>query len=327
MINVFNITSNTLEGPVLVTGAGGCIGAWTLYLLNIAGIETIAFDLSNDKRRPLLLMQEQELEKVKWITGNIVNSENLDTLVNEHKIKSIIHLAALQVPFCAEDPINGAKVNVVGSVNVFESAKKFGINHISFASSVAAHGFLKDYEALETLYGAYKLCTENIAKVYWNDYNISSLCLRPGVVTGVGRDQGMTSKTTSVILAAVLGEKYTVPFTGKVSHLFAGEAASAFIHSASSKKEGAFSFDLNGPSVLVEDIISIIRKNIPKSDVSSEGKPLPFPGSLSDQPLRDHLFKQGIDYGSVEAEKAILETISSFKTLAQVNKVNKNTLS
>ncbi len=327
MINEFNITPNTLEGPVLVTGAGGCIGAWTLYLLNKAGIETIAFDLSKDKRRPLLLMEEKELKEIKWETGNIIHSDNLNNLVDKNNIKTIIHLAALQVPFCAEDPINGAKVNVVGTVNIFETAKKYGINHISFASSVAAHGFLDDYNALETLYGAYKLCTENIAKVYWNDCNISSLCLRPGVVTGVGRDQGMTSKTTSVILAAVLGEQYTVPFTGIVSHLFAGEAAAAFIHSASSKKEGAFTFNLNGPSILVEDIINIIQKSIPNSNISSEGNPLPFPGNLSDKPLRDHLLNQGIDYGHMEAEATILKTISSFKKLAEANKVDKETLS
>ena len=36
----------------------------------------------------------------------------------------IIHLAALQLPFCKADPVAGARVNVVGTVNIFEAAKR-----------------------------------------------------------------------------------------------------------------------------------------------------------------------------------------------------------
>ena len=44
---------------VLVTGAGGCIGSWALALLTNAGVPAVAFDLSDDRRRPRLLMTER----------------------------------------------------------------------------------------------------------------------------------------------------------------------------------------------------------------------------------------------------------------------------
>ena len=51
-----------------------------------------------------------------------------------------------------------------------------------------------------------------------------SIGIRPGVVYGVGRDQGMTSKTTLAILAAALGREYEVPFRGSVSYLYAARS-------------------------------------------------------------------------------------------------------
>src|SRR6266581_6345086 len=80
---------------------------------------------------------------------------------------------------------------------------------------IAAYGAMDEgHGAMHTLYGAYKYCDEQIAKVYSGDWGIHSLGIRPGVVYGVGRDQGLTSKTTVAILAAAAGKPYEVPFSG-----------------------------------------------------------------------------------------------------------------
>ena len=120
----------------------------------------------------------------------------------QHDIRAIIHLAALQVPFCKADPAAGAKANVVGTVNVFEAARSRGLKRLAYASSIAAHSFFPGAPWLATLYGAYKLCDEMIARTYAGDWDVPSIGIRPGVVYGVGRDQGLTSKTTVAILAA-----------------------------------------------------------------------------------------------------------------------------
>ena len=59
----FPVDRASFDGPVLVTGAGGCIGSWTLALLTHAGVPAVAFDLSDDQRRPRLLMAEEELAR------------------------------------------------------------------------------------------------------------------------------------------------------------------------------------------------------------------------------------------------------------------------
>jgi len=123
MFEYFPISKSDFDGPVLVTGAGGCIGSWALALLERAGVPVAAFDLTDDKRRPGLLMSAAELGKVKWLTGDISDSDAMLKAAESTSARAIVHLAALQVPFCKADPVAGARVNVVGTVNVFEAAQ------------------------------------------------------------------------------------------------------------------------------------------------------------------------------------------------------------
>src|SRR6267378_4819765 len=172
----FSIDRASFPGPVLVTGAGGCIGSWVLALLVRAGVPACALDLSEDKRRPRLLIAESDLEKIAWRTGDISESKTVVQVFETVRPCAVIHLAALQVPFCKADPVAGAKVNVVGTVNVFEAARRLGIARIAYASSIAAHGAMDEgHGAMHTLYGAYKYCDEQIAKVYSEDWKVASV--------------------------------------------------------------------------------------------------------------------------------------------------------
>ncbi len=310
MFKQFKINAKDFNGPVLVTGAGGCIGSWALTLLTDAGIPVAAMDLTDDKRRPKLLMAESELAQVRWFTGDIADTAAVNSAVEKSGAKAIIHLAALQVPFCKADPIAGARVNVVGTINIFEAARKFGIKRIAYASSIAAHGVF-DPKTMATLYGAYKFANEQTSRVYAQDWQISSVGLRPGVVYGIGRDQGMTSKTTVAILSAAAGKPYTIPFRGPVSWLHAGEVASAFIKAVSKERSGAEVFDINGIASTVEQSVELIRKVAPEAKIAVSGDALPFPMALSDQPVHSFLG----DYGSISMEDGIRQTYDIFTSL------------
>jgi nucleoside-diphosphate-sugar epimerase len=231
--------------------------------------------------------------------------------VARHDIRAIIHLAALQVPFCKADPVAGAKANVVGTVNVFEAARRHGLRRLAYASSIAAHSFLPGAPWLATLYGAYKLCDEMIARTYAEDWAVSSVGIRPGVVYGVGRDQGLTSKTTVAILAAAAERPYTVPFSGDVSALHAGEIASAFIKAVSEERDGAPVFDLNGRATSVAEWLDILCTVAPGAQLEIAGDPLPFPADLSDEPVRKYLG----DYGPVPLKEGIEATYAAFRRL------------
>ena len=57
----FRVDKASFDGPVLVTGAGGCIGSWALALLVKAGVPVVAFDLSDDRRRPRTILSTGSL--------------------------------------------------------------------------------------------------------------------------------------------------------------------------------------------------------------------------------------------------------------------------
>jgi nucleoside-diphosphate-sugar epimerase len=135
--------------------------------------------------------------------------------------------------------------------------------------------------------------------------------MRPGVVYGIGRDQGMTSKTTVAILAAAAGKPYTIPFTGPVSWLHAGEVASAFIKAVSKPRDQAVVFDINGISSTVEQSLEVLKKVAPGSNISANGPALPFPMALSDDPLREFLG----DYGQMPLDEGITHTHNIFRSL------------
>ena len=137
--------------------------------------------------------------------------------------------------------------------------------------------------------------------------------IRPGVVYGVGRDQGLTSKTTVAILAAAAGKSYDVPFSGGVSWLYAGEVASAFIRAVSRERSGAPVFDMNGVYAPVEEGIRILNKLEPSVTITCSGQPLALPMHLSDEPLRADLG----DYGNMPLAAGIHETFAAFRSLIQ----------
>jgi len=322
MLNQFQINSKDFNGPILLTGAAGCIGSWIMALCSKNGVPVIAFDLSKDKSRLKLLMSDEEIAKITWLAGDIANTQAVEEAVKNNDIRAIIHLAALQVPFCAADPIAGAKVNVVGTVNIFEAARQNNLKRLVYASSMAAHGALHESKYLATLYGAYKLCDENLAKVYYQDWNVPSICIRPGIVYGVGRDQGMTSKTTVATLAVAANTPYTIPFSGPTSALHAGEVAAAFIKSISKERDGAQVFDMNGIYTTVEKWVDILHKIQPKARIKITGKAISLPFHLSDEPLRDYIGRYetiGLDFG-------IEQTFNAFKKLLSQGKISAENL-
>jgi nucleoside-diphosphate-sugar epimerase len=283
-----------------------------LALLARAGVPACALDLTDDKRRARLLVPERDLAAVEWRTGDIGDSKAVIETFEAVRPCAVIHLAALQVPFCKADPSAGARVNVVGTVNVFEAARRLGIRRLVYASSVAAHGAIEEgLGTMRTLYGAYKYCDEQIARVYSEDWGVHSVGIRPGVVYGVGRDQGLTSKTTLAILAAASGKPFDVPFSGGVSWLYGGEVASAFIRAVAQERTGAPVFDMNGVYATVEHGLELLKNLAGSATITCSGQPLAFPMNLPDDPLRAYLG----NYGTMPLADGIRATYEAFQSL------------
>ena len=283
----------------LVTGAMGCLGAWTLRHLVEQGKKTVSLDVSENRHRLNLRLAPQEQQAITFEQCDLREFEQVKSVFERHKITHVIHLAALQVPFCRADPVMGAQVNVVGTVNIFEAARQLEIGHVSQASSIAVYGPAESYPTglikhdapfdPRTLYGVYKQATEGIGRIYWQDHQLSSITLRPYTVYGVGRDQGLTSEPTKAMLAAVQSKPYVINFGGRMQFQMASDVARYFILAAEKKIEGAMGYNLGGPLTSVEDVAKIIMGIRNDSKIEVEETQLPFPEGFDDTMLKQQL--------------------------------------
>lgn len=281
----------------LVTGAGGCIGVWVLRNLLREGVSVTALDLDPKYHRLPLLLNEKEIARINFIRGDISDLATVEGALKDSRATRIIHLAALQLPFCKADPVAGARVNVVGTVNVFEAAKRLGIKNLVYASSTAVYGPSEEYpeEPLahnaplkpRSHYGFYKQANEGTASVYFRDDGISSIGLRPYVVYGAGRDQGMTSTPTKAILAAAAGQPYHISYGGRYCFQYGDDTAKAFIQSARATFTGAEVFNIGGESVSTVEVIKAIEDAEPSASgrITFDDKPLPFPAEVDNAAL------------------------------------------
>ena len=189
------------------------------------------------------------------------------------------------------DPIGSTKINVIGSTNILELSRQRGISRLTYASSIAAQA-MADNEWLATLYGAHKLCIEQMASVYWQDWGLPSVGIRPAIVYGPGRDQGMSAAPTVAMLAASVGESYEIPFSGSVSYVHVEDVALRFVSAVGKSYDGAYVFDLDGTPSTIEDVISIIKSCYLGSKITFKGNAMPFPADADNGKLNEFL---GID--------------------------------
>ncbi len=286
-----------MQERFLVTGATGCIGAWTVRNLVREGVTTCILVRGSDIHRLELIMSKDEIGRVTFVSGDITNIDVIGRALAEHSITHIVHLAAMQLPFCKANPPLGAAVNVQGTVNIFEAAKQAGIKHVVYASSTAVYGprelypdgpLAHDAPLLpRSHYGVYKQANEGTAGVYWRDDGISSVGIRPYVVYGPGRDQGMTSTPTKAMLAAAAGQPYHISYGGRFGFQYAEDTAAAFIGAARAKLAGAEVFNLGGETVGISDVIREIEACEPslRGKITYDDIPLPFPEQIDNAPL------------------------------------------
>lgn len=253
----------------LVTGSEGCIGAWVVRNLTLAGCQTVAADITPPGTRLDKILDRTQYSTLVHERADLLDEGAIERIVKEHGITRVVHLAALQVPFVFANPLLGSQVNVIGTLRVLEAVRSAGeqVRGVSYASSAAAVGPPEDRHSPETLYGALKLCNEHTARIYARDYGVSSIGLRPCIVYGPTRDQGMTSALTMALKAATLKVPYEIPFGGLVDLQFAEDVASAFIRSAlfDGNTEGKV-YDLHGDAVTVQDFVAAIERTEPAAE-------------------------------------------------------------
>ncbi len=320
----------------LVTGAFGCIGVWVLRELLAAGAVVVASDIATGSPRLALVLDDEHDERLIREVVDVREMEDIERVLDEHSITRVIHLGALQVPFCRADPPLGAAVNVLGTANVLEAVRRRRnrIPHLVYASSIAAidaadgpsdgasDGTSDGTSGASasgmpgTIYGVYKRANEQMAMRYWLDEDLPSIGLRPHTVFGPARDQGVTSAPTMAMLAAAATRPYKIPYGGGAQFQYAPDVAGAFVAAALADVNSASVHNLRGALRSIPEVIEAIVDAAPQADglISYTETALSFPATVDSDGLDDAI-------GQLEETPfaaAVQDTIARFRVaLAQ----------
>jgi len=174
---------------------------------------------------------------------------------------------------------------------VLEAVKARGdrIPGLAYASSTAVYNASDPSPAPEsggtapsTLYGTYKLANEGTARVYWQDDGVASIGIRPYVVYGPGRDQGLTSGPSLAMAAAARGAGYEIGYGGTVQYDLAADVGRAFALAARAATNGANVANFPGEAASMEEVVAAIEGAAPEvaGQVAFADNRLPFPERL-----------------------------------------------
>jgi len=308
---------------ILVTGSSGFLGAWVVRDLIERGVDFVLFDRDPDLRR-LEALVPGPLPDVTFETGDVADDELVVATASKHGVTSILHLAALQMPFCRPNPMLGARVNILGTLAVFEAARRLDhVTKVVYASSAAVIGPEEFYEGRQvtdrdalspaTHYGVFKQANEGAARVYHLDHGVASIGLRPWTVYGLGRDQGLTSDATRAIKAALLGRPFTLRYSGKNALQYAGDVAAAFVESALDERDVCRTFNLRGEVEEMTDFVARIETLLPEAKglITLSGGQIPVAYDIDDSDLRAFL----PDLRRTSVAEGIAATLADFRRL------------
>ncbi|MGI9552405.1 MAG: NAD-dependent epimerase/dehydratase family protein [Aurantibacter sp.] len=261
---------------IFITGGTGCIGSVTIYkLLQSAEVDKIIIATRSNNTDPLKLWLGEELDtRLEFVTLDVSNYNEIESVLQEVNPTHIIHLGAYQSPDCSRDHIGGMEINTGGTMAMFDAAEKLpNLQRFVFASSGAVYGMRSMYPqdtiaedvplAPPNHYGIWKLAGEHLARLFYDNTKVPTVCLRINTTYGKGRDKGKTSAPTNALKAiamgAVTGEvmPFAMPYQGRENYHFVEDVGSHFAACALQDYQGFGAFNIQGETIPIKSFLEL----------------------------------------------------------------------
>lgn len=182
---------------VLITGGLGVNGAWVTRKLVARGLRLVLYENRLDDSLVRDVAGGYDV-----VHGDINDLAALIRTLQEHRIQRIVHMAALMPPGAQADPLNGFRVNALGTVQILEAARIAGIERVVFTSTWAAYGEIPPgphghptYQPVTEdhprnpviVYDVCKVASEGMGHNYQRNYGLPFLALRFAAIYGPGK--------------------------------------------------------------------------------------------------------------------------------------------
>ncbi|MGE0733468.1 MAG: NAD-dependent epimerase/dehydratase family protein [Alphaproteobacteria bacterium] len=280
---------------ILITGAG-LIGCETARLLQARGERVVLFDI-NPRRADIDRLIGPG--KAAIVQGDIADLDALLATIDAHKVDRVVHTAAMLTGAILRDPARGLNVNIMGTVNVLEAARRRGVKRVVASSSTTisypafstfkGDRFPVDFEAHvlsqkpTSFYAVCKLACEHLTMQFHQDFGLDTVLLRYGAVLSewAGPNTSIGGRMMRVLLEAAIQGRTAVMddpmllWNGGDDFIDARDCASANVAAlfAADPKQRAY-FVTMGKMHTLDDVIASVRKSFPgfKVDIRATTK-------------------------------------------------------
>lgn len=265
---------------ILVTGALGQIGSeLTEELRKRYGRENVvASDIRSDKSSAVVTGGL-------WTELDVTDAEVVEKAIIENRIDSVFHMAAILSATGEKNPQLCWRVNMDGTFNILEAARKNDLTRIIIPSSIAAFGpetprINTPQETIlrpKTMYGVTKVSGELLCDYYVQKFGLDVRGLRyPGIISSETLPGGGTTDyAVDIYYKAIEDGKYTcfVKEDTMLPMMYMPDCIKATLDLAEADHENLVhhsDFNVGALSVTAGDIANSIRKHIPDFKVDYE---------------------------------------------------------
>ena len=248
----------------LITGGAGFIGSNIVRrLLDLGHAPVVLDDLSSG-------FAENLVAEVPFVEADV--RDGAAVLDAAEGCDVVVHLAAsVGNARSIDDPIKDAQINVLGTLNVLQAARRHGLRRIVFSSSAGIFGELKTLPIAEdhpqdpdSPYGASKLAAEKMCLVFNKLYGMDNVCLRYFNVYGVNQRYDAYGNVIPIFADRILrGVPLTIFGDGEQTRDFvnARDVAAANIAAATAAAgvQGAFNIG-SATRVTINELAAMMQR-------------------------------------------------------------------
>jgi len=267
---------------VLVTGGSGFIGSSVVKELAARGDQVVAFDVARTPRLDGILAQHDNAE---FIQGEITEWPQVMTIVQARKPDAVVHCAGIVgVTNSLASPIGTFRVNVEGSLNVFEAMRLFGVKRAVNLSSEETYGPFEQDRIDETHpnrplkpYGISKYAVERLACDYASAYGLEIIHVRTCWVYGPGLPRPRVPKI--LVDAAVTGRKLHLPGGGdfRVDHVYIDDCVVGIVKALDKPNHRYDVYHIaTGEAPSLAEIARIVNDLVPGAEIAIGPGPYRF---------------------------------------------------
>ena len=256
---------------VLVTGGGGFLGAAACKALIARGDTVIAFDTHFAAGSP-----DESARHVR-VAGDITDMAALAQVVLAHRPEAVVHCAAIVgVLSSIGSPLNIVRINVEGSINVFEAMRVGGITRCIHISSEEAYGAFRADRIDETHpldpvlpYGICKATVEQLGRSYRDLHGLEVINLRTSWVYGPGLPRDRIPR--NMILAALAGRPLHIPHGADtaIDHTWIDDWVGAVLAALDQPQHKHDAYNVSsGEATTVAELAQIVSELVPGAQLS-----------------------------------------------------------